>query len=228
PTSGFEPAPRPCVSLAPSWIFIGAGEARRACMSVLATMNSTPVNSAFIMRLTALPPPPPSPITLIFAACGISSSSKSGRRVRSVIETSSFADRLRRARRVRERASAIIAPSANSGGCAERPPSLVAIPRPSRDPEGRDGSAGAPRALGGLGAISGRSPDPEGRDGSAGAPRTCGGLGAISGPPSLKNLTEPSGQSPADSRQEHAVGDVERRRADQLAVQAIDRQPDSG
>ena len=149
PTSGFEPAPRPCVSLAPSWIFIGAGEARRACMSVLATMNSTPVNSAVIMRLTALPPPPPSPITLIFAACGTSSSSKSGRRVRSVIETSSFADRLRRAPRVRERAPAIIASSANSRGCGARSTTLGVISGPSRNPEERDGSAGAPRTSGG-------------------------------------------------------------------------------
>src|SRR5712692_522161 len=46
-------------------------------------MNSTPVNCAVIMRVTALLPPPPRPITLILAACGASSSSNSGRRPRS-------------------------------------------------------------------------------------------------------------------------------------------------
>src|SRR5258706_15664983 len=32
-------------------------------------MNSTPSSLARIMRLTALPPPPPTPMTLIFAGC---------------------------------------------------------------------------------------------------------------------------------------------------------------
>src|SRR3989442_6775195 len=47
-------------------------------------MNSTPVNCAVIMRVTALLPPPPRPMTLILAACGASSSSNSGRRPRSL------------------------------------------------------------------------------------------------------------------------------------------------
>src|SRR5712664_3503450 len=116
PTSGLEPAPSPCVSLLPSWTLTGAGELRSACMSVLATMNSTPVNCAAIMRLTALPPPPPRPMTLIFAACGVSSSSKSGRRVRSrSIRPSSCARAP--ARRVRAlRVS--LASVANRGGCS--------------------------------------------------------------------------------------------------------------
>src|SRR5579859_1582713 len=67
PTSGLAPAPRPCVSLTPSWIFFGACESWSACWSVLATTNSTPSMRALIMRLTALPPPPPTPITLILA-----------------------------------------------------------------------------------------------------------------------------------------------------------------
>src|SRR5262245_652522 len=126
PTSGLEPAPSPWVSLAPSWIFTGAGEARSACRSVLATMKSTPVNSAAIMRLTALPPPPPRPITLIFAAGGTSSSSKSGRRVRSFsIESSPDGTAVRR-RPARVRFPSPAAPAENSGACRSpaggRPP----------------------------------------------------------------------------------------------------------
>src|SRR5439155_18617623 len=119
PTSGFEPAPRPCVSFAPSWSFTGAGEAWRACTSVLATMNSTPVNSAAIIRLTALLPPPPRPMTLIFAACGTSSSSKSGRRVRSLSIRSSF--RCLPAAALRRRPGERVPSDGNSGGCSPRP-----------------------------------------------------------------------------------------------------------
>jgi hypothetical protein len=68
------------VSRVPSWSFTGAGDARRAWTSVLATMNSTPVKRASIMRFTALEPPPPSPMTLILAASRSSSSSNIGRR----------------------------------------------------------------------------------------------------------------------------------------------------
>src|SRR3954451_16509808 len=46
---------------------------RRACKSVLATMNSISFIPASIMRLTALPPPPPTPITLILASLRASS-----------------------------------------------------------------------------------------------------------------------------------------------------------
>src|ERR1700730_16051829 len=47
PTSGLAPAPSPLV--------------------ILAAMNSTPSTLARIMRFTALHPPPPTPMTLIFA-----------------------------------------------------------------------------------------------------------------------------------------------------------------
>ena len=67
PTSGLAPAPSPLVSLLPSCSFTGACESFSACRSVLAAMNSTPSTLARIMRLTALHPPPPTPITLIFA-----------------------------------------------------------------------------------------------------------------------------------------------------------------
>ena len=73
PTSGFAPAPRPLVSFTPSCSFTGACESFSACTSVLAAMNSTPSSLASIMRLTALPPPPPTPMTLIFALLGVSS-----------------------------------------------------------------------------------------------------------------------------------------------------------
>src|SRR5215467_5162234 len=67
PISGLAPAPRPLVSLVPSWIFTGARDICNACKSVLAATNSTPSTPAQIIRLTALPPPPPTPITLILA-----------------------------------------------------------------------------------------------------------------------------------------------------------------
>src|SRR5690242_13610104 len=72
PTSGLAPAPRPLVSFAPSCNFAGACESFSACKSVLAAMNSTPSSFARIMRFTALQPPPPTPMTLIFAGCNSS------------------------------------------------------------------------------------------------------------------------------------------------------------
>src|SRR5256886_1976267 len=148
--SGFEPAPRPCVSFAPIWSLTGAGEACSAWMSVFATMNSTPVNSAAIIRLTALLPPPPRPMTLIFAACGTSSSSKSGRRVRSLSIRSSF--RCLPAAALRRRPGERVPSDGNSGGCSPRPvlkdvlqptgqaprePSEPAPVRPRGGPRGR-------------------------------------------------------------------------------------------
>src|SRR5579884_2506652 len=67
PTSGLAPAPSPFVSFAPSWILSGALDISSAWRSVFATMNSTPSTLAAIIRLTAFPPPPPTPITLILA-----------------------------------------------------------------------------------------------------------------------------------------------------------------
>src|SRR5688500_15310640 len=46
-------------------------------MSVLATMNSTPLRPTSTIRLTALLPPPPTPITLILAPRLVSGSSVS-------------------------------------------------------------------------------------------------------------------------------------------------------
>ena len=67
PTSGVAPAPSPFVILLPIWSLTAARELRSACTSVLATMNSTPVSPESIMRLTALPPEPPTPMTLMLA-----------------------------------------------------------------------------------------------------------------------------------------------------------------
>ena len=69
PTSGFAPAPKPLVMASPickivlAWLFF------KACISVLAQMNSTPPTLFSIMCATALPPQPPTPITLITASC---------------------------------------------------------------------------------------------------------------------------------------------------------------
>ncbi len=67
PTVGSAPAPRPLVIFAPSWSVVFAEVLRSACASVLAQMKSTPSTSADTMCWTALPPPPPTPITLITA-----------------------------------------------------------------------------------------------------------------------------------------------------------------
>jgi hypothetical protein len=47
-----------------------ARDEARACASVLATMKSTPERPAAIMLLTALPPAPPTPQTMM---CGFNS-----------------------------------------------------------------------------------------------------------------------------------------------------------
>src|SRR5262245_7067204 len=75
PTSGFEPAPRPLVSLVPIWILTPARLLRSACRSELIAMNSTPCTPEAIMRESALPPPPPTPTTLMRAPF-VSSSAK--------------------------------------------------------------------------------------------------------------------------------------------------------
>ena len=67
PCSGSAPAPRPLVSMWPICSLIGARHLASAWRSVLAAMNSMPRSWASIMRLTALPPPPPTPMTLMRA-----------------------------------------------------------------------------------------------------------------------------------------------------------------
>ena len=62
PLSGLLPAPRP---VWPSWMVLCAALRLSACASVLAQINSTPPTAHWIMCSTALPPPPPTPITLI-------------------------------------------------------------------------------------------------------------------------------------------------------------------
>ncbi len=67
PTSGLAPAPRPLVISLPSWSTVLAATRLSAWASVLAQMNSTPSMLLSTMWLTALPPPPPTPITLMTA-----------------------------------------------------------------------------------------------------------------------------------------------------------------
>mmetsp|Transcript_78666 Transcript_78666/g.190097 ORF Transcript_78666/g.190097 Transcript_78666/m.190097 type:complete len:299 (-) Transcript_78666:177-1073(-) len=70
PTAGTPPAPRPRAVFLPSVMVVSAREEESACMSVLhATYSrkverSTPGPSC-TMRLSVLPPPPPTPMTLI-------------------------------------------------------------------------------------------------------------------------------------------------------------------
>jgi len=76
PIDESPPAPRPRVILSPIRILCGASLWRRAWASVLQAMNSTPIISARIIRLTALLPPPPTPTTRISAK--FSESERSG------------------------------------------------------------------------------------------------------------------------------------------------------
>src|SRR6185437_7862190 len=65
PTSGCAPAPRPSVVPAPNWMRRLHWDWARAWASVLATTKSTPSRPDSIMLLTALPPAPPTPSTVI-------------------------------------------------------------------------------------------------------------------------------------------------------------------
>src|SRR5262249_48250310 len=73
PISGRAPAPSPLVSLAPSCILYSALDRESACASVLATMKVTPSSLASSMLLTALPPAPPKPNTMIFGLSSVAS-----------------------------------------------------------------------------------------------------------------------------------------------------------
>src|SRR5690606_23107330 len=67
PIPGFAPAPRPFVRWSPIWMRSSARLVARTCASVLAATNSTPLRPVSIMRLTALLPPPPRPMTRMTA-----------------------------------------------------------------------------------------------------------------------------------------------------------------
>ncbi len=67
PMSGLDPAPSPRVSFSPICTLWVAFEDASAWASVFMAINSAPLSPASIMRLTALLPPPPTPITLILA-----------------------------------------------------------------------------------------------------------------------------------------------------------------
>mmetsp|Transcript_16727 Transcript_16727/g.25066 ORF Transcript_16727/g.25066 Transcript_16727/m.25066 type:complete len:259 (+) Transcript_16727:771-1547(+) len=65
PTEGIPPAPSPRVICLPMLRRLGARDLSRACESVLMAQNDTPSILVWIMRLTAFPPPPPTPRTLM-------------------------------------------------------------------------------------------------------------------------------------------------------------------
>src|SRR5215472_11547070 len=67
PTSGSAPAPRPLVILVPICSAVLTLACLSAWLSVLMHMNSTPSMPQATMCATALPPPPPTPITLMTA-----------------------------------------------------------------------------------------------------------------------------------------------------------------
>ena len=71
PTSGRDPAPRPRVTPIPSWMRRSHTDCFIACASVLQMTKSHPTRFERIMLLTALPPAPPTPITVIrgFSSC---------------------------------------------------------------------------------------------------------------------------------------------------------------
>ena len=69
PTSGLAPAPKPLVMSIPICNVVDAALFLSACTSVLAQIKSTPLTFLPIMWSTALPPQPPTPMTLITASC---------------------------------------------------------------------------------------------------------------------------------------------------------------
>ena len=71
--SGLLPAPRPSL---PSCKWTGTGESLRACASVLHNTNVTSWIPSRYMWLTAFPPPPPTPMTLMML-CSFSGDPKS-------------------------------------------------------------------------------------------------------------------------------------------------------
>ena len=77
PISGLAPAPNPFVNLSPICIFWDACESIKACLSVFIAINSTFFNPSIIILFTALFPPPPHPITFIWANCCTSTSKSS-------------------------------------------------------------------------------------------------------------------------------------------------------
>ena len=73
PISGSEPAPCPCVSFSPIWIFWAAPDTVSACLSVLTEMKSTSAVPEETIRLTTLLPAPPMPITLMVTTLSVPS-----------------------------------------------------------------------------------------------------------------------------------------------------------
>ena len=64
---GLPPEPKPLDIPSPIWSFVGASDLLRSWKSVFTVMNSTSLSPLLIMVLTAFPPAPPVPTTLILA-----------------------------------------------------------------------------------------------------------------------------------------------------------------
>src|SRR5207248_9687690 len=92
PTSGRAPAPSPRVTPTPSWILRGAVDCCSDCASVLQTTNSQPIRFDRIMLLTAFPPAPPIPMTVMR---GLSSCSSFGMLRLIILSPSAPADSFR-------------------------------------------------------------------------------------------------------------------------------------
>src|SRR5579862_4774507 len=93
PTSGCDPAPRPSVTCTPICTMRSAFDMVSAWASVLATTKSTPCKPALIMLLTAFPPAPPTPNTVIR---GLSSRMSGMFRLIVMVASSSLCRRFRR------------------------------------------------------------------------------------------------------------------------------------
>ena len=92
PTDGFAPAPNP---VSPKGIFMGTGELANDFESVLQTANVTLSIPSLYMFLTALQPPPPTPITLMMSRERSSIGPKSTNGRASLISNSSILSKLR-------------------------------------------------------------------------------------------------------------------------------------
>src|SRR6266540_3194933 len=109
----------------PIWMMRSARVSVSACASVLATTNSHPCKPAEIMLLTALPPAPPTPNTVM---CGLSSRMSGIFRFMLMVASSRCADAKR------ERAAGSRPVRHRLASCGSRIGASEALPQPLPDP----------------------------------------------------------------------------------------------